>query len=139
MTNMLSGFDVSCLVGHLRSYIAIQRRFWSPLWQAGKQYRAMEDLASLVLSFAWLLSMHAESLVEQVRQVAKLPNAPQSMIKTGEYILRDSSRKSVEKRCLCELELDADVDLVAVTCFVHWITWLYVEFCPCNCAGRAML
>ena len=42
--------------------------------------------------------MHAESLVEQVRQVAKLPYAPQSMVKTGEYILRDSSRKSVEKR-----------------------------------------
>ncbi len=40
------------------------------------------------------------------------------MIKTGDDTLRFFPRKSVEERCLCE----ADVDLVAFTCFIHWIT-----------------
>ncbi len=31
--------------------------------------------------------MHTESLIEQVRHVAKRPNAPQSMIKTGDDVL----------------------------------------------------
>ncbi len=69
MTNMLSGFDVSCLVGTsdatLRSRVGTED-FWSPLWQAEKRHRAVEDLASLVLSFAWLLSMRTESPIESV-------------------------------------------------------------------------
>ncbi len=118
MTNMLSDFDVSCLVG--TSEAALQARvgtedFWSPLWQAGKRYRAVEDLASLVLSSAWLLNMRTESPVECVRWVAKLPNAPESMIKTADDVLRMFQ----EELEVCKLELDADVDLVAVARFVH--------------------
>ena len=48
----------------------------------------MDDLASLVLSFAWLLNMRTESSIERIRWVAKLPNAPKSMIKTADDILR---------------------------------------------------
>ena len=46
--------------------------FWSPLWQEGQQYKAVDDLASLVLSFAWLLNMRTESSIERIRWVAKL-------------------------------------------------------------------
>jgi len=86
----LNDFDVSCLAGTseatLRSRVGTED-FRSPLWQAGKRYRAVDDLASLVLSFAWLLNMRTESPIERVRWVAKLPNAPESMIKTADDIL----------------------------------------------------
>ncbi len=87
----LNDFDVSCLAdtsdATLRSRVGTED-FRSPLWQTGKQYKAVDDLASLVLSFAWLLNMRTESPIERIRWVAKLPNAPKSMIKTADDILR---------------------------------------------------
>ncbi len=87
----LNDFDVSCLAdtsdATLRSRVGTED-FRSPLWQTGKQYKAVDDLASLVLSFAWLLNMRTESPIERIRWVAKLPNAPKSMINTADDILR---------------------------------------------------
>lgn len=54
----LNDFDVSCLANSsdatLQSRVGTED-FRSPLWQEGQQYNAVDDLASLVLSFAWLL------------------------------------------------------------------------------------
>lgn len=87
----LNDFDVSCLANSsdatLQSRVGTED-FRSPLWQEGKQYRAVDDLASLVLSFAWLLNMRTESSIERIRWVAKLPNAPESMVNTADEILR---------------------------------------------------
>ena len=87
----LNDFDVSCLANSsdatLQSRVGTED-FRSPLWQEGKQYRAVDDLASLVLSFAWLLNMRTESSIERIRWVAKLPDAPQSMVNTAEKVLR---------------------------------------------------
>lgn len=87
----LNDFDVSCLTNSsdatLRSRVGTEY-FRSPLWQEGKQYKAVDDLASLVLSFAWLLNMRTESSIERIRWVAKLPNAPESMVKIADDILR---------------------------------------------------
>ncbi len=89
----LNDFDVSCLANSsdatLQSRVGTED-FRSPLWQEGQQYKAVDDLASLVLSFAWLLNMRTESAIERIRWVAmaKLPNAPESMVKTAADILR---------------------------------------------------
>lgn len=52
---VLNDFDVSSLTNS--SDATLQSRagtedFRSPLWQTGEQYRIVDDLASLVLSFA---------------------------------------------------------------------------------------
>ncbi len=60
---VLHDFDVSCLANITAATLQLRvgtEDFWSPLWKPGKQYRAVDDLASLLLSFAWLLSMHTE-------------------------------------------------------------------------------
>ncbi|KAA6421293.1 MAG: hypothetical protein FRX49_08779 [Trebouxia sp. A1-2] len=87
----LNDFDVSCLTNSsdatLRSRVGTED-FRSPLWQEGKQYKAVDDLASLVLSFAWLLNMRTESSIERIKWVAKLPAAPESMVKIADDVLR---------------------------------------------------
>ena len=93
----LHDFDVSCLVDSsdatLRSKVGTED-FWSPLWQDGQKYRTVDDLASLVLSFAWLLDKCTESSVERIRWVAKLPAAPESMVETAADILRRFQEES---------------------------------------------
>ena len=86
----LNDFDVSCLANSSDATLQSRVRtedFRSPLWQ-GQQYKAVDDLATLVLSFAWLLNMRTESSIERIRWVAKLPNAPETMVKTAADILR---------------------------------------------------
>ena len=87
----LNDFDVSCSSNS--SDATLQSRVGtevlrSPLWQEGQQYKAVGDLASLALSFAWLLNARTGSSIERIRWVAKLPNAPESMVKTVADILR---------------------------------------------------
>ena len=92
----LNDFDVSCLANSSDATLQSRVRtedFRSPLWQ-GQQYKAVDDLASLVLSFAWLLNMRTESSIERIRWVAKLPNAPETMVKTAADILRISQEQS---------------------------------------------
>ena len=85
----LTDFDVSCLANSsdatLQSRVGTED-FRSPLWQEGQQYKAVDDVASLVLSFACLLNMRTESSIERIKWVAKLPNAPESMVKTAANI-----------------------------------------------------
>ncbi len=54
----LNDFDVSCL--SISSDTTLRLRvgtedFRPPLWRAGEPYQAMDDLASLLWSFPWLL------------------------------------------------------------------------------------
>lgn len=59
MTSMLSGFDVSCLIGTSDATLRSRelRIFGLLSGKQEKRYRAVEDLASLVLCFALLLNM----------------------------------------------------------------------------------
>ncbi len=88
---VLTDFDVSCSADSsdatLHSRVGTEA-FRSPLWKTGERYRAVDDLASLVLSFAWLLNMRTEPPIERIRWVAQLANAPQSMIDTADNVLR---------------------------------------------------
>ena len=87
----LNDFDVSCMANSsdasFQSGVSI-KDLCSPPWQEGQQYNAVDDLASLVLSFARLLNMRTESSVERIRWAANLPNAPESMVKTAADVLR---------------------------------------------------
>ena len=62
--------------------------FLSPLWQLGEPYRKVEDLASLVLSFAWLMNSRTGPPIERIKYMAKLANALASLIDTAREILR---------------------------------------------------
>ena len=88
---VLNDFDVSCLANSTAATLQLRvgtEAFRSPLWKTEKQYRAVDDLASLVLSFAWLLNMRTEPPIERIRWVAQLPSAPQSMVDTANSVLR---------------------------------------------------
>ena len=54
----LNDFDVSCLISSSEATLCSKvgtDDFRSPLWQAGEPYGTLDDLASFLLSFAWLL------------------------------------------------------------------------------------
>lgn len=83
-------FNVSCL--STSSVETLQLRvgtedFRSPLWQVGTPYREIDDLASLLLSFAWLLQMRTQALIVQISHLAELPNAPQALIDAAKSVL----------------------------------------------------
>ena len=87
----LNDFDISCLADS--SDAALQMRvgtedFWSPLWQSGEPYKEVDDLASLVLSFAWLMKFRTGSPIERIKLMAELAHAPASLINTAHKILR---------------------------------------------------
>ena len=86
----LIDFDVSCL--RTSSEETLQMRvgtedFRSPLWQVGTPYREIDDLASLLLSFAWLLQMRTQALLVRINYLAELPNDPQALIDTAKIVL----------------------------------------------------
>lgn len=89
---LLNDFDVSCLTDSsdatLQSRVGTEG-FWSPLWQAEQRYGEVDDLASLLLSFAAML--HAplkEHPIQRILFVAQLPDAPQTLIDTAKHIER---------------------------------------------------
>ena len=86
----LNDFDVSCLSSSseatLRSRVGTED-FRSPLWQAGESYGTNDDVASLLLSFAWLLHMRTEPVALRIQLLSELPNAPQTMIDTAKRVL----------------------------------------------------
>lgn len=86
----LNDFDVSCLENSsddtLRSKVGTEY-FWSPHWQPGKRYRAVDDLASLVLTFAWLLNNRGEGPIERIQYMAALVNAPRTLVETALHVL----------------------------------------------------
>ncbi|KAL3151006.1 hypothetical protein ABBQ38_012877 [Trebouxia sp. C0009 RCD-2024] len=87
----LNDFDISCLADS--PDVALQMKvgtedFQSPLWQTGKPYRQVDDLASLVLSFAWLMNMSTGPPIDRIKWMAKLANAPVSLIESAHEILR---------------------------------------------------
>ena len=97
----LNDFDVSCL--RTSSDATLRMRagtedFRSPLWQAGRPYQAIDDLASLLLSFAWLLHMRTEPAIAQIQYLAELPNAPQSMAETSQLVLNTYHQEAPKKR-----------------------------------------
>ena len=86
----LNDFDISCLVDS--SDAALQMRvgtedFLSPLWQSGEPYKEVDDLAALVLSFAWLMKFRTGPPIERIKLMAELANAPASLIDTAHTIL----------------------------------------------------
>ena len=87
----LNDFDICCLVDS--SDAALQMRvgtedFWSPLWQLGEPYKEVDDLASLVLSFAWLMNFRSRPPIERIKLMGELADAPASLIDTPHEILR---------------------------------------------------
>lgn len=87
----LNDFDISCLASS--SDAALQMKvgtedFRSPLWQTGQPYREVDDLASLLLSFAWLVKFRTGSPIERIKRTAELAKAPVSLIESAHEILR---------------------------------------------------
>ena len=86
----LNDFDVSCfsssLDATLRSRVGTEA-FRSPHWQVGQPYEALDDLASLLLAFASLLSVRQGSAIEQIQYLSVLPNAPASMKDISQHVL----------------------------------------------------
>ena len=86
----LNDFDVSCLISSSEATLCSRvgtDDFRSPLWQAGEPYGILDDLASLLLSFAWLLHMRTEPLALRIRYLSEFPSAPQTMIDTATRVL----------------------------------------------------
>ena len=87
----LNDFDISCSVDSSDARLQMRvgtEDFLYPLWQPGEPYRKMDDLASLVLSFAWLMNLRTGLPIERIRCMAKVANAPASLIDTAHEILR---------------------------------------------------
>lgn len=87
----LNDFDISCLVNSSDAVLQMRvgtEDFWSPLWQSGEPYKEVDDLASLVLSFAWLMNFRTGPPIERISLMAGLANAPVSLIDTAHTILR---------------------------------------------------
>ena len=87
----LTDFDISCLVdssdGVLQMRVGTED-FLSPLWQLGEPYKKVDDLASLVLAFAWLMNSRTGPPIERIEFMAELANAPASLIDTVREIVR---------------------------------------------------
>ena len=63
--------------------------FESPLWRADQRYTEVDDLASLLLSFAAML--HAplkEHPIKRILYLAQLPDASQTLIDAAKHIER---------------------------------------------------
>jgi len=87
----LNDFDISCLVNSSDAVLQMRvgtEDFWSPLWQSGEPYKEVDDLASLVLSFAWLMNFRTRPPIERIRLLAELAIAAASLIDTAHTILR---------------------------------------------------
>ena len=86
----LNDFDVSCLSSSSEATLCSRvgtDNFRSPLWQVGEPYGTLDDLASLLLSFAWLLHMRTEPLALRIQHLSELPVAPQTMVDTAIRVL----------------------------------------------------
>ena len=87
----LIDFDISCFVDSSDALLQMRvgtEEFWSPLWPLGDAYKKVDDLASLVLSFAWLMKFRTRPPIERIKLMAELANAPASLVDTAHHILR---------------------------------------------------
>lgn len=93
----LNDFDVSCMSYSSDATLRLRvgtEDFRSPLWQAGTPYRAVDDLASLLLSFAWFLDIQTGPLILRIQRLVEVVNAPQTMMETAKHVLH-SHREEV--------------------------------------------
>ena len=87
----LNDFDISCLASSSDATLQMKvgtEDFQSPLWQTGQPYREVDDLASLVLSFAWLVNIRTGSPIDRIKCMAEHANAPDSLIDLAHKILK---------------------------------------------------
>ena len=87
----LIDFDISCSVNSSDAMLEMRvgtEDFWSPLWQSGEPYKEVDDLASLVLSFAWLMNCRTGPPIQRIKLMAELANAPASLIDIARKMLR---------------------------------------------------
>lgn len=87
----LNDFDISCLASSSDATLQMKvgtEGFQSPLRQTGQPYREVDDLASLVLSFAWLVHIRTGSPIDRIKWMAEHANAPDSLIDLVHRILQ---------------------------------------------------
>ena len=89
---LLNDFDVSCLTDSSDATLQLRvgtEAFWSPVWRAEQRYREVDDLASLLLSFAAMLhAPQKDHPIKRILFVAQIPDAPQTLIDTAKHIER---------------------------------------------------